>query len=458
MPPVATSLAGLLVVALTVIAIIRRTEVRLTLITSALVLGLLVGDPMRIVRSFLAGLTDEKFLLPIASCMGFAYVLRHTGCDKHLVVLLLAPLKYFRFLLAPGVVLVAMFVNVPIISQSGTAIAVGTVLNPVFVAARLPPIICAAALTLGASIGGELLNPGAPELRTITAATHATAAECIERNWPLLLIHVSVAVPLFWLLCQFQKTNSTADGAPPRSDEEAPIASDPQIPQKVNPLKAIAPLVPLVFLFLTALPGPLRVFTIDPEWLGKNLSPEIYDGRLVGLAMLIGVVVAALSSPSQAGATAIHFFEGAGYALAHVTSLIIAANCFGEGVRAVGLDKHVGSLIGAYPGLLFPLASLAPLAFAWICGSGIAATQSMYGYFVEPARMLGADPLLVGAVVSISAAAGRTMSPVSAVNLVCASLTGTNSLAIARRVALPLLAGLVAVVIGAYFWNAQGPR
>jgi DcuC family C4-dicarboxylate transporter len=273
----------------------------------------------------------------------------------------------------------------------------------------------------------------------------------------LLLIHVGVALPLFWLLCQFQKAKSTADADQPPS-ETATVAIDPEIPQQINPLKAFVPLAPLVFLFLTALPGPLRVFTNDPQWLGKNLSPEIYDGRLVGLAMLFGVVMAAVTSPLQAGATAIHFFEGAGYALARVTSLIIAANCFGEGVRAVGLADHVGHLIGAYPGLLFPLASLAPLGFAWICGSGIAATQSMYGYFVEPAQLLGVDPLLVGAVVSISAAAGRTMSPVSAVNLVTASLTGTNSVVIARRVAAPLLAGLVTVVIVAYFWNAQSVR
>jgi DcuC family C4-dicarboxylate transporter len=449
MGPLATSLAGLVVIALAVLAILRRAEVRLTLLLAALALGLLVGDPMHIVTTFLAAFTDEKFLLPVGSCMGFAYVLRHTGCDRHLVLLLLVPVQRVRFLLVPGVVLVGVLVNVPIISQAGTAIAVGTVLVPLLMAARLSPTTISAALALGASIGGELLNPGAPELRTITAATHQSTAACVAHVWPLLLIHLAVTVSLFWAFsAHAERRSNPGDGKLP-PPEPAPGPGDEPLPEKVNPLKAVVPLVPLVLLFFTALPGPLRLFTVRSEWLGKDLSPEVYDGRLVGLAMLVGVVVAALSSPSRSTATVTTFFEGAGYALAHVTSLVVAANSFGEGVRGVGLADHLGRLIEAYPGLLFPLASLLPLAFAWVSGSGFASTQSVYGFFVEPAQAVSANPLRVGAVVSLSAAAGRTLSPVAAVMLVAASLTGADPLAMMRRLALPLLTGLAAAVLAA---------
>ena len=77
----------------------------------------------------------------------------------------------------------------------------------------------------------------------------------------------------------------------------------------------------------------------------------------------------------------------------------------------------------------------------------MAATQSLFGFFVEPARALGVDPVDVGAVVSVAAAAGRTMSPVAAVALMAGKLTGTSSLALAGRVAPPLLISL-AIVIG----------
>jgi DcuC family C4-dicarboxylate transporter len=424
-------------------AILRRAEVRLTLVLAAMVLGLLARDPMLIVRTFLEGFTDEKFLLPIGTCMGFAYVLRHTGCDRHLVHLLTRPLLHVRWLMVPGVVVVAMLVNVPIISQSSTTVAVGAVLVPVLQAARLSPTTISAALALGASIGGELLNPGAPELRTITAITEAPTVACVQRVWPLLLVHLGVTLPLFWLLCL------RAEGKVVAEDERQAGEKEPAMPA-VNLFKALVPVVPLVILFATALPGPLRLLSVPPAWLGgKDLSPAVYDGRLVGLAMLVGVVLAALTSPGRAGATAKVFFEGAGYALTHITSLIVVANCFGTGVRAVGLAGHLGGLIAALPGLLFPLASLIPLAFAWVSGSGMASTQSVYGFFVDPARLAGADPLRVGAVVSLSAAAGRASSPVAPVVLLAASFTGADPLAMMRRVAIPLLAGLAAVVVAA---------
>jgi DcuC family C4-dicarboxylate transporter len=39
------------------------------------------------------------------------------------------------------------------------------------------------------------------------------------------------------------------------------------------------------------------------------------------------------------------------------------------------------------------------------------------------------------------------MSPVAAVVLMCAAFTGTNPLTLAKRVALPLLAGLTVVLL-----------
>ncbi len=79
--------------------------------------------------------------------------------------------------------------------------------------------------------------------------------------------------------------------------------------------------------------------------------------------------------------------------------------------------------------------------------SGMATTQSLFNFFVDPAQSAGVDAVHVGAVVSIASAAGRTMSPVAAVTLMAAALTDTNALVLARRVAVPLLLGLLVVVI-----------
>jgi DcuC family C4-dicarboxylate transporter len=77
----------------------------------------------------------------------------------------------------------------------------------------------------------------------------------------------------------------------------------------------------------------------------------------------------------------------------------------------------------------------------------MASTQSLYGFFAGPALELGSDPVQVGAVVSLAAAAGRTMSPVAAVTLLCAALTASNPIDLVKRVAPPLLAGVTVMVV-----------
>jgi DcuC family C4-dicarboxylate transporter len=438
--------ASLLVILLAVVAILYRFEVRLTLLTAALALGLLARRPEVILQTFLGYFTREQFLLPIGCCMGFAYVLRHTGCDQHLVHLLLKPLRRVRALLIPGVVCVGALVNVPIISQAGTIVAVGSVLAPVMRAANLSPITVGASLALGASIGGELFNPGAPEVNRISDRCGTTPTACIARVWPLMLVHLGVTIPLFWLLCL-------------RAEWRRPPTAEGNLAEEafaVNPVKAMVPLLPLALLFLTALPPPLRAFEVPHAWLVPGgADVRLFDTRLVAVAMLVGVVVAAATAPAKAGATARVFFEGAGHALTAVTSIIVSASCFGKGVELAGVPALLHGAIEYAPGLLIPLAVVMPAGFAWLCGSGMASTQSLFGFFVHPSLALGVDPARVGAVVAISAAGGRTLSPVAAVVLLASSMSADGAaqratpLEITRRIAVPMLVGLAAVAIAA---------
>jgi DcuC family C4-dicarboxylate transporter len=434
---------SLLVIVLAVLVVLRGGEVRLTLLLAAVVLATLAGEPLVVLRTFLDTFASEQFLVPIGCCMGFAFVLRHTQCDQHLVHLLMAPLQWLRPLVLPGAVLVGVLVNIPIISQASAAVAVGAVLVPVLRAARYGPVTVGAALALGCSMGGELLNPGAPELRSILAVRgphdpDAQGLDIVRRVLPLLAIHFAVAVPVFWWL-------SYNDEQPPAED----VASAETF--RVNLVKALVPLLPVTLLFLTALPPPFRLVTVPPEWL---MTPQAhkgaFDSRLVGAAMLVGTLVAALTDLSRARDVGKVFFEGAGFALTHVTSLIIAAKCFGDAVARVGLGAVLGGLIERMPVLLWPLAALLPMGFSWVCGSGMASAESLYRFYDAPAIAQDADPLRVGALISLGAATGRTLSPVAAVVLMAATLSGASPLAIVRRNALPLILGLTAATLLAW--------
>jgi DcuC family C4-dicarboxylate transporter len=446
---------GVLIIASAVFAILRRVDVRLVLLTAALALaagadleqllalGTAEGHVTAIVRQFLATFADEKFVVPIGTAMGFAYVLRHAGCDQHLVHLLVRPIQRVRFLLIPGTVVVGFLVNVPIISQTSTAVTIGPVLIPLLQAARISPPTIGAALLLGSSLGGELLNPGAPELQSVVNATNerraspdpmVTPADCVRHVLPLNLIHMLVATTVFWWFSL-------------RAEKSTPPEHPPALPHtfRVNLARALVPLLPFLLLVLTS--PPLEIARVPRYWLVGEQDAGRFNSRLIGAAMLVGAAVATLLTPRSAGGSARAFFDGAGYAFTHIISLIVAANCFGKGVEMIGLAAHLGRLIDWLPAFLMPLAGFLSLGFAALCGSGMASTQSLFGFFVEPARALFVDPVSVGAVVSLGAAAGRTMSPVAAVTLMCANLTGTEPVALGRRVAVPLLIGVSAVVV-----------
>ena len=442
----------------------RKAEVRLTLLLSALALAWITGldrlahgatfsafvaAPVQVVRTFLITFSNEKFVVPICSAMGFAFVLRQTQCDQHLVRLLTKPFERVRALLVPGAVLVGFFVNVPLISQTSTAVAVGTVLVPLLRAARISPITIGALLMLGASLGGELLNQAAPELRSVAEALKAshpesTSADCVAQIARLVWPHLLVSTLVFWFICSRADRRDNAGAATAPEFEKA---SDALAPFKINLLKAAVPFAPLIILALTS--PALNIIPIPKNWL-VDLPKEkagAFDSRLIGAAMLIGVFAAGLTDRKSFKDSAKSFFEGAGYGFTYIIGLIVAASCFGEGIKLIGLNQLLGQAIVKYPGLLIPLAAIVPLCFGLLSGSGMAATQSLFEFFVEPCRLTGADPFQVGAVVSLGAAAGRTISPVAAVTLMCSNMTDTSPFVLSRRVAVPALVGLTVVVI-----------
>jgi DcuC family C4-dicarboxylate transporter len=379
--------------------------------------------------------------------------LRRTHCDQHLVQLLVTPLRRVRPLLIPGTVLVGFFVNLPVVSQTSTAVAIGPVLVPLLLAARISPLTTGAALLLGSSLGGELLNPGAPEVVTISTVmdklgVHIEPHEIIGYILPLLLVQLAVAGSLFWLTSRWHESRYRPEKTLTDVDLEAPDF-------QVNYLKAAIPLVPLVILFLTG--PPFQLLKLPHGWLVNSAEDAAgyFSSRLVGVAMVLGVAAAVAVTPAQVGTATAAFFEGAGHAFSYIIALIVAATCFSKGVEVIGLAGVLGTLIERVPGALLPTAGALPMSFAFLNGSGMATSQSLFPFFAPPTLAVGMAPAHVGAVISIAAAAGRTMSPVAAVVLMCGEMTKTSPFDLVKRVALPLVVGVSVMVTAAILMAAQ---
>ena len=416
--------------------LIRRADVRLVLFLAAVALFTLAGKFPELLTKMAAEMANPETIVPICSALGFAYVLRLTECDQHLIQLLLKPLRLplFRFLLIPGGVAIGYLVNTTIVSQTGVAAVVGPILIPLLLANGFAAETAGSLLLLGSSMGGELFNPGAVEIGTLAQLTGIPRTTLIGQTASTNLIACAVTLLVYWYTtAQWEKRRKASA---PEADAEIAAASpegESPLPDfRVNFAKAFVPIVPLALLatfpFLT---------------LPKTISGYIP----ILLAMLIGVTVAVLTAPRNARKVSGAFFEGAGYGYTHVISLIVTAKIFTEGVKATGLmELLVGGLAGQP--LLAIFASIAlPYLLALICGSGIAPTVAVMNILIPATARLGLNAVGLGATTAMAAHFGRTMSPAAAVVALSAQLSGANPLTLIRRVAPALLSGLGALFL-----------
>ncbi len=433
-----------------VIALLRRADVRLTLAACAAALFLLAGRFLELFLSFAAEMVNEKTVVPICSAMGFAFVCKLTECDRHLVELLVRPIRRFRWLLLPGGVAVGFLVNAAIVSQTSTVAVVGPVLVPLVLAAGIHRKTAGAMLLLGGSMGGELFNPGCVELIKLGELTGTDPTALVPRVAPFNLLAGGVAMLTFWLL-ETRRAISTEDEAvvaealapaSPRifsgykaQAEEAPVVASLGRP---NVVKALIPLLPVLLLL-----------TVPNAWMPRQLPVAVR----IGVAMLIGVVAAALSAPRQLNRAATVFCEGAGFAYANVISLIVLATTFAKAIVANGIIGQLARTLGHNP-LAVKFASVAvPFGLATLTGTAVGTAPTAMAIIIPLAAALGLEPTHTGTLNSIAAAFGRTASPIAPVVLMCATLTRTSPIDLVKRVLPPLMVAAGVLLVASVIWR-----
>lgn len=427
-------LAGLIIVA-AIVLMVRRADVRLVLLGSGLAMAVLAGTPLIIADTFTRGMVTAM-VAPICASMGFAALMNATGCDRHLVHALLAPVRRYQWLVMPGGILAAYFVNVAVPSQASTAAALGPILIPLYLAAGRSAAIAGAALVLGASFGGDLLNPGAQDIQAVAGVAGLPAAELSARIIPASLAGIVVATLVFTVL------HARSEGRPGATAAIVPTPVDEPV-MTVNPLKASIPLIPITLL-LVAYAGwdPLTWLVTPPP--GEEWRPLV--GALpVVRAMLIGALIGLVVTWRDVMRVTKAFFDGMGLAYANIISLTITAQCFGAGIAAVGLaDALLRAAVAS--NALVPLSVGFPWGLSMLSGSGSGPILAFAQTFLTQIGAADA-PVTLAAVACFGGAFGRTMSPVSAVVVYSSGLVGESPLTVIRYLLPALLAG-AAVAIG----------
>ncbi len=415
--------AALAIIAVAMFCLVKKAEVRLVLFAAGLALASLAGKPLVVFEVFLAEMANVKTIGPICSAMGYAYVLRAIGADRELVHLLLAPARRRWWLLIPGGCAAGFVANIAVTSQTAVAATVGPILVPLMLAAGYTPAAAAATLVLGCSGGGSLFNPGDADLVAIHEASRAPMKAALGAMfWPLLG-GFGTAVTVFAWRTRRQPADLTSAIAPPP-------------PAEGKRWKALLPPLPLAMIF-AMMPGLIFDALPAPFERGLPVSHAMLASTMIALLLCRGALTEKVKS----------FFEGLGFAYAHVISLVVTASCFIAGLTQVGLTEKLVRLVSD-TGVTGKLAAVFfPGALGVITGSGIGPSVAFSNAVLPGLRDNLATALDLGVLAAIAATFGRTMSPAAAVVIFSSNHVGVTVTEVVKRTAPPLLAGLVVVLV-----------
>ena len=413
---------ALIVVIGTVWALIKRYETRLVLLTSGLLMTLISLDPYAAFQQFDKSMTNGSLIIVICSSMGFAAVMTLTKCDLHLVSLLTKPLNKLGILLLPCTMVVTGVCSIAISSLAGLCAAIGPTMVALMIRAGFRPAVAAA--TVVASTLPSFISPGSSHNGFVAKLADIPVMEFITYTAPRTAIISVVCIVLMVLVCflygDFKKEgfHENNEGALVKQAEASELPENPKV------LWALAPLLPVVILFVVSL-----------TWPELKMS--------VATAMLIGMLYTLAVTRSDPADVMKKFFDGMGRGYGNILGLIIAAGVFAAGLRTCGvIDLFVEYLKGSSE-IAKIGAAVGPLVLGIMTGSGDAAAFAFNEAVTVHAPEFGLTIPDLGYLAIVSATLGRVTSPIAAGMIVIAGIANVSPLDVVNRTAIANIGTLI---------------
>lgn len=403
---------GCILVLITLFLLIKRYEARMVLVAAGIVMCACAGNPMAALNSFAKGM-GSSMISSACSSMGFALVMRFTGCDKHLINFLAKGLTKVHFLIIPGVVLATFAVNMALPSAAGTAAAAGAIFIPIMMGAGIHPAMAAAAVKCGTY--GSMLNPGLAHNPFVAKIAGVGVMDVIAFHYKANIASLVIAAITITVIAYMTHENKDHFAEGLELEENF----------KVNYLYALMPIIPIAILLLGA----------------TKIVPMFKMG--VAQAMIIGCILALAVTRTNPAELTKSFFDGMGKAYADIIGIIISAGVFVAGMNAMGLVKDFTNAMLNNPAIVKIAASVGPFLLGLIVGSGDAATFAFNEAITPHAADFGMTPVQMGSMATLGGTLGRTMSPIAGATIIVAGIAGVNPMEIAKRNALPMVLAMV---------------
>lgn len=407
-------IAGSLIVIASIVLMLMKKDAKVVLLGAGILMAVIAGKPMDPFIAFEKSMTSAGLISSICSCMGFAWAMKYTTCDKHLINLLAGGLKRIPFFLIPGVVVATFLVNMAIPSAAGTAAAAGAVFIPLMMGAGVHPAMSAAAVKAGTY--GSMLSPGLVHNAMVGKVAGLTPMEVVGFHFPSSITSLVAASISLSVIAFFFKEYKGFQAEGLEIEENF----------KVNFFYALMPLVPIIILVLGS----------------TDLVPVLKMG--VPQAMVIGGILAILVTRVNPGKLATAFFDGMGEGYAKIMSIIIAAGVFVSGMTTIGLVKAFTTSMMANPGIMKIAAAVGPFLLGFVTGSGDAATLAFNEAITPHALDFGMRPEQMGSMAMLGGTLGRTISPIAGATIIVAGIANVNPFEVTKRNGIPIILALIA--------------
>lgn len=248
---------------------------------------------------------------------------------------------------------------------------------------------------------------------------------------PTVLMLTILSIVYVLIVCvifrDYKKGGFVSEMASPDGEVQAKL---PDLPARPNLLKAAAPLLPVVMLFIVSL------------WM-----PDVHMS--VATAMLLGLIYTMIVTREDPAKMSKKFFEGMGTGYGNILGLIIAAGVFAAGLRSCGVVDLFIEFLKNSSSVAKLGASFGPYLLGVITGSGNAAAFAFNEAGTSFAPEFGMKIEDLGFIACISATLGRVSSPLAAGVILIAGIAGANSLDVIKRSSLVMLA-----TIATLYWAA----
>ena len=375
--------------------------------------------------------TSGSLGLAIMIVSAFAKYMDHIGASTALVKLSIKPLQKLN---SPYIVLALSYVigqilNVFIPSASGLGVLLMVTVYPIVVSlgvsslAATAVIGTSACLDLGPASGNAVLASKTAEMDAALYFANYQIPVAIATVIVITILHYFVN----------KKMDSKLEVAESKADLESK-EENKQVPK----FYAFLPIIPLlIILMFSPLTGSsIKIGVVEAMFMSITLSMIIEGIRRRAFKSTLAELKI--------------IFTAMGSQFANVITLIVAGEFFALGLTKIGvisalIDSTKSAGLGAQPMILVMTAII--VVSSILMGSGNAPFFAFAALAPAVAASVDLNPIVMLMPMQLSAGIARSVSPITAVIVAVAGISGVSPFDVVKRTAIPMLGGLIAVVV-----------